>query len=259
MFGMREIIDVAARVEEDWARTGVWERLRSGYDAVVVYGDAVVTTTALELDLAGRAGIPVQHVGYVCPPWLEPPTLGSRKPAIVVTVGGGGDGDPVLDAYVEFLERSPLASKVRSVLVTGPFIEGDPVFRLVNRVSALDRPVDIVRFSDRMEALLSTAAGAVTMAGYNTVAELLQYSVPGLLVPRRTPRLEQWIRATRLAAVADFTPVSEEEVSVAQFESFVGGVVEGSGRRIHQLDLDGARATGTALNHLIAGRMAVAG
>lgn len=250
VLGMREIIDAVELVERQWQQAGVWDRLRESYDGVVVYGDAVVTTTAAELDLAGRLTIPVEHVGYVAPTPIEVDKRHRRMPAIVVTPGGGGDGLPVLEAYADFLEASPLAGRVRSVLVTGPFADGGPVGRLVDRVTAVDRPVEIVRFSNQLEGIIATADGAVTMAGYNTVAEMLAHGVPALLAPRSFPRLEQWLRATRLSAVASFTPVDPEELDRHHLAAFVEGVLDRRLAHDHQLDLGGARATGTALDRI---------
>jgi predicted glycosyltransferase len=189
VLGMREIIDAADLVELEWQRSGAWHHLENTYDAVLVYGDAVVTTTAAELGLAGRLPIPVHHVGYVAPAPVDVAKTHRRMPSIVVTTGGGGDGVPVLEAYLDFMESSDLAGRVRSVLVTGPFAEGGPVASMVDRIIGLAKPVEIVRFSNRLDTVLATCDGAVTMAGYNTVAELLAHRVPALLVPRRTPRV----------------------------------------------------------------------
>jgi predicted glycosyltransferase len=42
---------------------------------------------------------------------------------------------------------------------------------------------------------LGLAAASVSMAGYNTVCELLSLEVPAVLVPRVEPRVEQLLRA----------------------------------------------------------------
>ena len=39
--------------------------------------------------------------------------------------------------------------------------------------------------------------GVVCMGGYNTFCEVLSFDKPAVIVPRTTPRLEQWIRASR--------------------------------------------------------------
>jgi predicted glycosyltransferase len=251
VLGMREIIDAADLVEVEWQRSGAWHHLENTYDAVLVYGDAVVTTTAAELGLAGRLPIPVHHVGYVAPAPVDIAKTHRRMPTIVVTTGGGGDGVPVLEAYLDFMESSALADRVRSVLVTGPFAEGGPVASMVDRIIGLAKPVEIVRFSNRLDTVLATCDGAVTMAGYNTVAELLAHRVPAVLVPRKTPRVEQWLRATRLAAVASFTPVATDELTVEHLSGLVEGVLDSRIARDHQLDLGGAHATGVALHRIV--------
>jgi predicted glycosyltransferase len=248
VLGMREIVDEAGKVDSEWTKSGVWDQLRQSYDAVIVYGDPVVKTTALELGMAARLSVPVEHVGYVAPPSIDLRPRRRRLPTVVVTVGGGADGFGVLDTYVRFLTSSPLAREVRSVLVTGPFFPDSPLGRACDRLARL--PVEMVAFSDRMESLLATADGAVTMAGYNTVAELLSYQVPALMVPRVQPRLEQWLRATRLAAVAPFSPVTADELRVKDIESFVSGILGGPRAIDHQLDLEGARAAAKALVRL---------
>jgi predicted glycosyltransferase len=202
----------------------------------------------MELRLAARLDLPVEHVGYVAPPSIELRPRLHRLPTIVVTVGGGGDGLPVLQTYIRFLKKSRLASVIRSVLVTGPFLPDSPLGRTMEQISGM--PVEIVSFSDRMDSLLATADGAVTMAGYNTVAELLAYRVPALLVPRVKPRVEQWLRATRLAAVAPFVPVTAADLTEQHIEDFIARILDGSAGFEHQLDLGGARAASRALARL---------
>ncbi|MDH4115950.1 MAG: hypothetical protein OEX04_13670 [Acidimicrobiia bacterium] len=256
VLGMREIIDSAPVVERQWADGGVWDRLSADYDGVIVYGDAVVKTTAAELRISDRISIPVVHVGYVCPDPFEHHVR--TMPSIVVTAGGGGDGTGVLESYISFLQDSRLAGRVRSILVTGPFAPSGSVGAMVGRLSKSEPVVEVVQFSSQLETLLATAGGAISMAGYNTVAELLAHRVPALLVPRVKPRLEQWLRATRLASVASFTPLAAEDVTFDVIEQFVETVVSGHVGRDHQLDLGGARATGMALERLARSKVGAA-
>ena len=44
---------------------------------------------------------------------------------------------------------------------------------------------------------MARAVGVVCMGGYNTFCEVLSFDKPALVVPRTTPRLEQYIRASR--------------------------------------------------------------
>jgi predicted glycosyltransferase len=83
---------------------------------------------------------------------------------------------------------------------------------LAARFRRLPHRVEIHTFTERLEELLAEAAGVVSMAGYNTVVEALSAGIPTLLVPREWPRLEQRIRAERVAdrvPEVEWSPVAE--------------------------------------------------
>jgi predicted glycosyltransferase len=54
------------------------------------------------------------------------------------------------------------------------------------------------------------ASGVVAMGGYNTFCEILSLDKPALIVPRRTPRLEQTIRAVAADRLALVSMLSDE-------------------------------------------------
>ncbi len=64
------------------------------------------------------------------------------------------------------------------------------------RVNRLPRVRAIV-FDTHMERLMARATGVVAMGGYNTFCEILSFDKRAVIVPRRVPRMEQYIRATR--------------------------------------------------------------
>lgn len=194
VLGLRDIIDDAEKVDHDWHRAGVWDRLEC-YDDILVYGDPRILTTATELDLPTRVGAAVTYTGYVAPTMPVPVT--QDEPFLLVTPGGGGDGQAMLRCYLDAVEAGATAG-LRSVIVAGPLMSSMLRDELVDRARR-SPSVEISSFSDDMRALIASAAGVVSMAGYNTVVEELAADVPALLVPRCRPRLEQHIRACRLA------------------------------------------------------------
>jgi predicted glycosyltransferase len=199
VLGLRDVIDDAATVRREWDAAGVWDILESVYDRIVVYGDPALPTTAQELELATRFPDKVRVVGYLGRLIRPAVPNGDGRPTIVVTAGGGGDGHALLAAYATFLERLPGPAPFRSVVVTGPFLSHRKRDAITARYRTLSHPIEVTAFTDRFDELLASAAGVVSMAGYNTVVEILSARVPALLVPRRTPTMEQWIRARRLA------------------------------------------------------------
>jgi predicted glycosyltransferase len=53
----------------------------------------------------------------------------------------------------------------------------------------------------------------VSMGGYNTMCEILSLSKQAVIVPRVTPRLEQWIRCQRLAELGFVRIVHPDEMT----------------------------------------------
>lgn len=257
VLGLRDVIDEPARVEREWNRLGVWSALREVYDRVLVYGDPSVLTTAEELGLAGQLGGRMRYVGYLARECL-PRQAHAGRPTILVTVGGGGDGALLLEAYAEFLSRWVGTTPFRSVVVTGPFISEDLAHRLLRRYTALGQPVEVKRLVGGLEETLAEAAGVVAMAGYNTVVEILSAGVPALLVPRTTPRREQAIRATRLAAVAGLEVFEADDRPVDRIDRFVQRVLAGEAEVRPSVRLNGLETTGAEIRTLLAAREASA-
>ncbi len=63
--------------------------------------------------------------------------------------------------------------------------------------AARDPRLEAITFEARVESFFEQARGVVAMGGYNTFCEILSFGKPALLVPRTTPRLEQYLRAER--------------------------------------------------------------
>ncbi len=83
-----------------------------------------------------------------------------------------------------------------ALVVFGPFMRVKRRARFVARIERLER-VRAITFDSRLERLMAGATGVVAMGGYNTFCEILSFDKPAVLVPRRHPRTEQYIRAAR--------------------------------------------------------------
>ncbi|MBA3728783.1 MAG: hypothetical protein H0W94_06235 [Actinobacteria bacterium] len=249
VLGLREVIDEADRVREEWDRAGAWTALERIYDRVLVYGDPHVLTTADELGLASRFPGKVSFVGYLGRP-IPRPLSRPGEPRIVVTAGGGGDGQDVLRAYAAFLESLDRPAPFRSVVVTGPFVSSRRRQEISERYAALRHPVDLLTFTDRMEEMIGSARGVVSMAGYNTVVEILSAGVPALLVPRQRPRLEQAIRAARLAGLGGVEACTADACTPERLARFVGRAMAEAPKPA-RVSLEGLERTAEELLHLL--------
>ncbi len=212
--GLRDIIDQRQAVEQSWHRDRVWPAL-DRFDDIFVYGDRRVRTTAQEIGLERRTGAVVTHTGYVAP--TMPEAL-PGDPFVLVTPGGGGDGQRLLRRYLDAVEAGATAG-LRSVVITGPLLSARRQAELLLRAEKLES-VELIEFSDSMRSLIASAEFVVSMAGYNTVVEELSAGTPALLVPRCKPRLEQHIRACRLAPVSRLEHCPIEELSPDRVRRF---------------------------------------
>jgi predicted glycosyltransferase len=80
----------------------------------------------------------------------------------------------------------------------GPFMPADAREEIAGRAAALGR-VRVIEFDNRIEKLIVESQGVVGMCGYNTFCELLSFDKRALMVPRVSPRKEQYVRAYRAA------------------------------------------------------------
>ena len=97
------------------------------------------------------------------------------------------------------------------------------------------------------------AGSLVSMGGYNSVIEILSAGVPALIVPREVPRVEQLLRATRLAAcVPDVECCRVTDLVPGVFDAFVERALESS-RTGHDLDLKGVASTVSELGRTMKG------
>jgi predicted glycosyltransferase len=135
-----------------------------------------------------RAAPPNATIAPPNPPFGE-------KPYLLVTAGGGGDGEGLFDWVLNAYEADRTLP-YPALIVTGPFMQTEVQDRLLERAAALP-DVAAITFETHLEHLMSRAAGVVAMGGYNTFCEILSFDKPSLLIPRTQPRLEQFIRASR--------------------------------------------------------------
>ena len=193
VLGLRDIEDSPKHVARKWD-PGMRAVIEHYYDAIIVYGP-VSCPNALRCMGWDDIAVPVVYTGYVgaampdCGPSdLEPGYL-------LATAGGGDDGFAVLESVAEAVRLEPLPCP--TVMVTGPLMPDDDVERLHELAEGAD--ITIFRSRTDMHHLTVGARGVVSMAGYNTVAEVMQARKPALLVPRVRPTEEQLVRALEVS------------------------------------------------------------
>jgi predicted glycosyltransferase len=182
VLGLRDVLDESASVEAE-VGGGAWAGVSEIYTDVLVYGSPVVCDHQAEYDL------PVEPIycGWVTE---TPPHTTSDPTHLIIAAGGGGDGRAVYELGCTLVADHP---GWRATVLAGPFAD-EPGRTSDPRIDFVRNPSDTVRF-------LARAGGVIQMAGYNSTFEALAAGLRPILVPRRSPRREQAIRASRLASL----------------------------------------------------------
>ena len=198
VLGLRDVMDDPALLEPEWKRKNLLPALRDLYDAIWIYGLPQICDPLAGITLPKSVKRKISYTGYLrrsvpASVKVDPLEGFSGAPYVLVTPGGGGDGEALIDWVLRAYE-SDAGLPHNALIVFGPFMQPELQAEFMQRVERLDR-VRALTFDTRLETLMVGAAGVVAMGGYNTFCEILSFDKRAILVPRTAPRLEQSIRA----------------------------------------------------------------
>jgi len=247
VLGLRDILDDPATARAEWDSMHYTELIDQFYDAVWIYGDPAVYDPIREYRLPRSVADKVRFTGYIDRTQLLPPE-NTAQPAFddltslappagqqlaLCLVGGGEDGGRLAAAFA----KTSLPVNTRAVLITGPYMPA----ALRQELSALAHrrtDLQVLEFLPNPERLLRHAQAVISMGGYNSLCEILANRVPALIVPRITPRREQWERAVRLQAIGAVQLLPPDEVTPAALSSWLGKQLASGAPMMHAIDMD---------------------
>ncbi len=187
VLGLRDIVDAPHKVRADWTRDDIYRSLHEHYDRVLVYGVPSVFDVTEAYGLSPELARKVHYCGYVTD--TQPPLrtaaevradVGIEGPFVLATVGGGGDGFPLVEAFLAALRSLP---EVAAVVVTGPLMS--QVQRAEAAALVDGRTGVVIRdFVPDLTSYMAAAELVVAMGGYNTTAEILALGKRAIIVPR---------------------------------------------------------------------------
>jgi predicted glycosyltransferase len=237
VLGLRDVLDEPVVVREEMTGLG-WAGVADLYDDILVYGQRHFVDHEQEYGLSRTP----TYCG-----WVVEPVRSSRthRNLLVVAAGGGGDGAAVFELGAALLAGR---SDLRGLFAPGPYADlaavqlaGD---RLAGRARIASHTAACGRWFSRADAILC-------MAGYNSTLEALAAGQRPILMPRRSPRREQAIRAGRLGSLglADVVDEGADAAEVAWLlrrpRELPAGALTAAG-----IDLDGARTAALRLHEL---------
>lgn len=198
VLGLRDVIDNPKLLAEDWEQIRALPTLKNYYDHIWVYGLPEICNPFDGVNLPERVLDKVTYTGYLRREMPEAnlasqqlrPTV--RSPYILVTPGGGADGEGLIDWVLRAYESEGGIGS-HALVVFGPFMSAEARNGFLTRINRLDQ-VQALTFDSHVEHLLADAVGVITMGGYNTFCEILTLDKKSIIVPRAAPKIEQYIR-----------------------------------------------------------------
>lgn len=192
--GLRDILDDPVETKKSWAKHRLLQVMRDHYSGILVYGQEDIWDIRIRYGIDPWNGKGIHYTGYVGPlqrmadPSFCHEKSESQQPLIIVSVGGGEDGTPLLDAAIS----ANLGSSCRTVVIGGPQASKVPAGLASGRI-------EYHHFVSEFPTLIQRASALICMGGYNTLTEAMMECVPTVCIPRIVPRTEQVIRAEAFA------------------------------------------------------------
>jgi predicted glycosyltransferase len=257
VLGLRDILDQPSAVLQEWAAYDMQELITEFFDLVLIYGEQTVFDPISAYEFSPGMAERTRFCGYVVDRDQDemrgeltgPLEVKDRsRPVVLGTAGGGEDGFFLLETFI----RASAGAPWQAIAVAGPMTSRQEYRRLKNLAARAQ--VSLYTFVPNLPRLFSSVDALVTMGGYNSLAEAASKGVPTVCVPRTTPRLEQWLRATAFERIGLLSVLRPEELSTDNLRHAIRAATSCSREELRNrarghLGFDGAAA---AAAHLLA-------
>jgi predicted glycosyltransferase len=227
ILNLRDILDESANIIPLWRRQGIFEAIERFYDRIYVYGMPVVFDPVQEYAWTDNLRSKTCFCGYLPRPFdrqaseaVRCECLGDREKLVLVTVGGGADGAPVVENYLRALPEICTGTRVASIVLLGPDMRREEAQRLKSMWNG-NGGVKFMDFCEDPLPYMAAADVVVSMAGYNTISEIMALRKPAVVIPRIHPRREQIIRSERLQSLGLLKMIHPDDLNPSLLASEV--------------------------------------
>lgn len=242
VLGLRDILDEADTVRREWERKGIFDAI-DVYDHIWIYGTEEFYNPLADIGLPQSVLDRCSYTGYLYqsrPEFEKVPVAGLPDDYILVTAGGGGDGDFLMNAVLGAYE-SDTGVPLPAVLLLGPYTDHDSDREIRARAEKIGN-ISVIGFNTEPEALIRHAKAVIGMCGYNTFSEVITRNKRVLFVPRQAPRMEQLIRAERAKDLhLCETVIAKDAMDPDGFARDINALIDSVGKlqAAHTLDAKG--------------------
>jgi predicted glycosyltransferase len=240
----RDILDTPEKTINEWKKNGYYAAIEKYYESLLVVGTTDVLDFRQEYQLPQKIAEKVRFCGYMRRPsgWKNKTiirqelNLQANEKLVLVTPGGGEDGYQLIDTYLQGLQTLPNPGNIKSLIICGPEM---PISQkeVLYQAAKVNPQVEMGEFTEDLMSYIEAADAVVSMAGYNTVCEILSAAKPAVIIPRIKPSQEQLMRAQRMQQKALFTVIHPDNLTPETLINQLLQVLE-KPHQNHSVDLD---------------------
>lgn len=237
VLGIRDILDAPERTGKVLRDNGSFETIEKFYDEVWIYGVQEVFDAVKHYQFPEPVARKTRYCGYLKRKIEERKSSGGNL-RLLATTGGGGDGSELTETFLESLSILNRKITVESTVIFGPNMPATSRDYFLRRYGK-NREIEFLDFQADLTPHYVKADVVVSMAGYNTVCELLSLNKKAVLVPRAEPVREQLIRSRLLAKRGFFEYIEPSELSADEMAKKIIRAMMANNFAANQIDLNG--------------------
>ncbi|MEO0852411.1 MAG: glycosyltransferase [Cyanobacteria bacterium J06648_11] len=229
------------------------------YDLVLYHSDAQLVQLSDCFPRAAELNCEVFYTGYVTQSSPEAWPLSaedaeffaSDRPAIVVSVGGGRHGFPLLESVARASQIVGDRLPHDFYTFAGPFMPEDQ-FQILLSMSEKQPNLSVRRFTSHLIDSMHKAELSINLGGYNTTMNVLKTRARSLLLPSPSEHQvgEQKLRSDKLEQLGILRTLSLEDLDPERMAAEIAGALERPQPQ-HDLNLNGAEQAALRLKALL--------
>lgn len=206
ILGLRDVLDEATSLTAEWNKKGAFDAIEAFYDEVWIYGPEDFYNPLQEQPISNKVQSRARYLGFLRRESRHQALTRSQEDqteeTVLIMAGGGGDGRALMYAAINAIQYASylLPEELHYTFMLGPFMP-DEEQKLLHEHAARYPQITMRQFDNQIEALYQKARLVIAMGGYNTFCEIMSFNKRALILPRRKPRLEQWLRIERASAL----------------------------------------------------------
>lgn len=221
------------------------------FDMVLVHGDPNFIPLNPSFSRIKDLNCPLYYTGYVTQP--IPDTnylLDSKKPSILVSVGGGRFGHDLLECIAKTAPILKRKIPHQLQVFTGPFCP-DAVHQHLQKITQEQNNITVERYTPHLIDYMLQADLSIGMSGYNTTMNILSTGVKAMMMAfQGNDDKEQETRLKKLDSLGRVKMINSADL---QPEKFAQQIVQYLSENITEitLDLNGVQNTAYHFKKLV--------